>query len=224
MIEMTSAQYDEEIRELYKKNIMGSTKIETLYGKVRKSREKIDQVLNDFLTYQKEFESILIIKKCRPVKLRFSRKIMETRLDCYKKYLLHLQSVIEGLEREIRGFRIREKEHKKNAKIAGVGVLQKHNTYADQLRKKIAMLETQIAKDLRIKMKEGSPGKKSKSIGRRKNKKNNPKQTNNLATNLKNAKEELKDRDDQLNLLRDMLRSSTQENSMKDKEIERLSK
>jgi len=63
MIEMTSAKYDEEIRELYKKNIMGSTKIETLYGKVRKSREKIDQVLNDFLTYQKEFESILIIKK-----------------------------------------------------------------------------------------------------------------------------------------------------------------
>jgi len=149
---------------------------------------------------------------------------METRLDCYKKYLLHLQSVIEGLEREIRGFRIREKEHKKKAKIAGVGVLQKHNTYADQLRKKITMLETQIAKDLRIKMKEGSPGKKSKSIGRRKNKNNNPKQTNNLATNLKNAKEELKDRDDQLNLLRDMLRSSTQENSMKDKEIERLSK
>jgi flagellar biosynthesis chaperone FliJ len=125
---------------------MGCAKIETLFGKVRKSREKIDQVLTDLFQYQKEFETIVINKKCRPAKLKISRKIMETRLDCYKNYLLHLQAIIDDLEREIRQYKMREKELDKQAKIAGVGVTQKHNTYADQLQKKIKMLEDLIEK------------------------------------------------------------------------------
>lgn len=149
MLKEKCQQYDPIIKELVDKNLLGSAKIETLFGKVRKSREKIDQVLNDLLIYQKEFETIQISKKSKPLKLKISRKIMETRLDCYKNYLLHLQSVIEDLERQIREFKRREKDYKKQAKIAGVGIAQKHNTYADQLKQKILMLETQIKKDLK---------------------------------------------------------------------------
>lgn len=162
MLKDKCQQYDPIIRELVDKNLVGSAKIETLFGKVRKSREKIDQVLNDLLIYQKEFETIQISKKSKPLKLKISRKIMETRLDCYKNYLLHLQSVIEDLERQIREFKRREKEYKKQAKIAGVGVAQKHNTYADQLKQKILMLETQIEKDL--KEDTATDGKKKKKV------------------------------------------------------------
>ena len=125
---------------------------------------------------------------------------------------------------------MREREHKKRAKIQGVGILQKHNTYADQLKSKIKMLETQIAKDIKAKLrnatperKEASPRKKIKAFGK-KRQSQPPSNARNLVMNIKNAKSEVKDRNDQLKLLNDMLRSSTHENTMKDKEIERLTK
>lgn len=203
---------------------MGCAKIETLFGKVRKSREKIDQVLTDLYQYQKEFETIVINKKCRPAKLKISRKIMETRLDCYKNYLLHLQSIIDDLEREIRQFKMREKEYDKQAKIAGVGVAQKHNTYADQLQKKIKMLEDLIEKKKKM---GSSPKRSSQSKNRTLSKKRGSKpivRTQNVAGELKNAKNDLKDRNDQINLLTDMLNSSIHENKMKEREIDRLQK
>lgn len=62
MLQETCIEYEPEIQELIQKNILGSEKIEVLFGKVRKSREKIDQVLNDLLIYQKEYEAILVNK------------------------------------------------------------------------------------------------------------------------------------------------------------------
>ena len=166
----------------------------------------------------------MINKKCRPAKLKISKKIMETRLECYKNYLLHLQSIIDGLEREIRQFKIREKEYNKQAKIAGVGVAQKHNTYADQLQKKIKMLEDLIEK----KKKAGSsPKKGAKPKNRSLSKKRGSKavvRTQNVVVELKTAKNDLKDRNDQISLLSDMLNSSVHENKMKEKEIDRLTK
>lgn len=81
MLEIKSLRYDPTVQELEEKNKIATTKIETLFSKVRKSREKIDQVLNDMLIYQKEFENILVVKRCKPAKLKLSRKIMEARLD-----------------------------------------------------------------------------------------------------------------------------------------------
>jgi hypothetical protein len=211
------------------KNTIGCAKIDTLQGKVRRSREKIDQILNDLQIYQTEYETILVNKKSRPVKLKVSRQITEIRVECYKNYLLHLQSVIEILEREIRGFKTREKEHKKLAKIAGVGVQQKHNTYADQLKIKILMLERQIVKEIgSSQVKEVSEPKKkikvkSKIMVARKQAKSVVR-TLNAGKDLKNAKTELKERDDQVSLLKDMLRSSAHESQMKDKDITRLQK
>lgn len=154
---------------------------------------------------------------------------MEARLECYKNYLLHLQSVIEILEREIRGLKVKEKEHQKLSKIAGVGVQQKHNTHADQLKKKILMLERQIEKELNANAaKEVSPPKKkikvkAKIFGQKRQSKSSVR-TQNAGKDLVNAKTELKDREDQLTLLQDMLRSSAHESQMKDNEIERLQK
>lgn len=101
--------YEESIQELMSKNSLAAKKIQTLYSKVWKSREKIDIVLSDLSVYQKEFEEILVLKKCRPAKLKITRKILETRLECYKHYLLHLQHVIDGLEKEIRKLKHQEK-------------------------------------------------------------------------------------------------------------------
>lgn len=147
MLQEKANQFEKTLNELVDKNLIGSSKIETLFGKVRRSREKIDQVLNDLFTYQKEFETIQINKKSKQPKLKTTKKIMETRLEVFKNYLLHLQSVIDGLEKQIRDYRKREKEEKKQAQIAGVGVTQKHNTYADQLKAKILTLEGLIEKN-----------------------------------------------------------------------------
>lgn len=95
-----------------------------------------------------------------------------------------------------------------------MGVAQKHNTYADQLKKKIAMLEAQIQKDLKS---DASPSKT-------KLKKKRQSVVKNVGKDLKAAKTELKDRNDQITLLHDMLRSSMHENQMKDKDLERLEK
>lgn len=81
MLEETCADYQPKIEELITKNLLGSEKIETLFSKVRRSREKIDQVLNDLNLYQKEYETILINKKCRPLKNKISCKILEARLE-----------------------------------------------------------------------------------------------------------------------------------------------
>lgn len=62
LFELTQ-QYEERIGEILSKNVIGCNKIETLYGKVKKSREKIDQVLNDLLSYHQEFETIQVAKK-----------------------------------------------------------------------------------------------------------------------------------------------------------------
>ena len=149
MLEEKANKFEKTLNELIDKNLIGSGKIEILFSKVRKSREKIDQVLWDLFTYQKEFETIQIAKKWKQPKLKVSKKTMETRLEVFKNYLLHLQSIIDGLERQMRDYRKREKEEKKQAQIAGVGVTQKHNTYADQLRAKILTLEGLIEKNLK---------------------------------------------------------------------------
>lgn len=224
MLKDKQAKYEPTLKELMDKNKVGSSKIETLFEKVRKSREKIDQVLGDLRMYQQEFEGILIAKRCKPAKLKISRKIMEARLDCYKNFLLHLQSVIDELQREIRQFKIREKEYVKQAKIAGVGVAQKHNTYADQLKKKIKMLEGQITKGIQVKSNAGKKQEnqvRNKSLIKRASSKPAMKPQN-VAKDLKNAKSDLKDRSDQIQLLSDMLNSSVHENKMKDNEIDRL--
>ncbi|CAI2359138.1 unnamed protein product [Moneuplotes crassus] len=204
-----SQSYESSIEELLTKNALFSTKIQTLYQKVRKSREKIDNVLKDLYSYQKEFERIILVKKCKPAKMNIANKILQIRLECYKHYLLHLQSGIDELERQIRKLKHQEKLIKSKASL---NASQKHNTHADQLKKKIEMLESLIAADSKKK----ASSKKSKSQAK------TGKQS--LAKNLKTAKSELKEREDQLKLLSDMLRSSTHQNSMKDQEIERLKK
>jgi hypothetical protein len=219
-------KYDPFIYELLEKNIVGSTKIETLYSKVKKSREKIDQILEDTRQYQKEFETIQVTKKSRPAKLKISRKVLESKLDSYKNYLMHLQTVIEGLERQIRTFRVKEKEYKKLAKIQGVGVAQKHNTQADILKKKITVLEQQIKKKMNEKN-DPDAAKKSKKksvvrnvLSKKRASVSRTKAPTNLAKEYKNAKSDLRDRDDQLKLLSDMLNSSAHQTKMKGKFIQ----
>ena len=222
MLENLASKYDPTINELLDKNIVGCTKIQTLYTKVKKSREKIDQVLQDTREYQKEFETIQVNNKCRPLKLKISRKVLESRLDSYKSYLVHLQTVIEGLERQIREFKRKEKEYNKLAKIQGVGVAQKHNTQADILKKKIKVLEDQIQKKLKQGDKQASPPKKPKkkslirnTFGTKRSSIGKVKGPTNLAKELKSAQDDNRDRDDQIKLLNDMLNSSMHQSKMK---------
>ena len=222
MLESLASKYDPAISELFDKNIVGCTKIQTLYSKVKKSREKIDQVLQDTRQFQKEFETIQVNNKCRPLKLKISRKVLESRLDSYKSYLVHLQTVIEGLERQIREFKRKEKEYNKLAKIQGVGVAQKHNTQADILKKKIEVLESQIQKKLKQGDKQASPPKKPKkkslksnTFGAKRASLGRSKGPTNLANELKTARNDNRDRDDQIKLLQDMLNSSAHQSKMK---------
>ena len=172
MMQQLVDQYDPLIKEMITKNLVGSDKILNLYTKVRKSREKIDQVLQDSKQYQKEFETIQVNKRCRPLKLKVSRKIMQTRLDSYKNYLIHLQTVIDGLEKQIRQFRLKFKQEnqerkRKNlnniVKNQGSGGQQKYSTQADMLKKKISVLEEQIKNKLK-----GPTKAKKKSVVRNK--------------------------------------------------------
>lgn len=57
------SQYEPTVQELIEKNTMGCAKIDTLQGKVRRSREKIDQILNDLQIYHTEYEAIQVNKK-----------------------------------------------------------------------------------------------------------------------------------------------------------------
>lgn len=61
MLEEKSQQF-ENCQELIERNLAGSNKIEVLFDKIRRSRSKIDQILSDLLTYQKEFETIQVNK------------------------------------------------------------------------------------------------------------------------------------------------------------------
>lgn len=224
MLQELVDQYDPIITELIEKNIVGSTKIETLYGKVKKSREKIDQVLEDTRQYQKEFEAILVMKKSKPLKLKISKQIMESKLDSYKNYLMSLQAVTEDLERQVREYKKKEKEVERLAKIQGVRGNQKHNTQTEILKKKIEVLEAQIKQK-----KEGPPPKKavkgknkSKSIATSRKKPGLVQSSagGNLLKEIEKAKNDIRDRDEQIKILNDMIISSTREAQMKGKFID----
>lgn len=87
------------------------------------------------------------------------------------------------------------------------------------------MLEAQIEKDLKANAgpKPKSKKAKGKSKGPVKKAKTGVKILN-VAKDLKNARSELKDRDDQIALLTDMLNSSVKEIKMREGELERLRK
>jgi hypothetical protein len=63
LFDQKCSQYEPTVQELLEKNTMGCAKIDTLQGKVRRSREKIDQILNDLQIYHTEYEAIQVNKK-----------------------------------------------------------------------------------------------------------------------------------------------------------------
>jgi len=103
----------------------------------------------------------------------------------------------------------------------GQSVNQKNNTHAEQLKKKLLMLQGLIKADTK---KKELPKKEKQSKTRKNKQQRKHGGTKTMAVSLKNAKDELKDREDQLQLLNDMLRSSTHQITMKDSEIQRLKK